>query len=515
MKKNVAGQTVAAQLIASADGSNVTTGTTTVYVLGDGGTQGAGSGTVTHEGNGLWSYVPTQAETNYDHVAFTFTNSSAITTTVQVYPSFPQTVDNATNITAIKTKTDFLPSATAGAAGGVFIAGTNAPVTITGSGDALTLSSTGGNGRGIYASGNGTGAGIRASGGATGDGITAISTAGNGISASSTSGRGISATGGTNNHGIYAAGTGTGSGLTTAGGLTGHGIYAAGGGTSGNGITATGLTSGHGMSLQGTGSSKHGLYAGGGASGTSDGIYATAGSGGVDIRGNITGNLTGTVSGIAGTITTLDALNTSLSSTHGAGSWETATGFSTLTTGDIPTTAQIADAVWDEALSGHATAGSTGAALSASGGASDPLLNTVPGSYASGTAGHALGRIGSARVTATSPVATGGDVTVTYGDDYYAADGRALDWTGTSTNIWPDLTSATITVYVDDGNLTITGSVVTPTGTQKVRCQPTAIETATLTPGVYDFDVKAALASSAHVVTLVRGKWTVTDSESV
>lgn len=58
-----------------------------------------------------------------------------------------------------------------------------------------------------------------------------------------------------------------------------------------------------------------------------------------------------------------------------------------------PAVADVADAVWDEALSGHATAGSAGAALSAAGGAADPLLNTVPGSYASGTAGAALGKV--------------------------------------------------------------------------------------------------------------------------
>lgn len=45
-----------------------------------------------------------------------------------------------TNISAIKTKTDYLPSATAGAAGGVFIAGTNAATTIT---TALTTTFTG------------------------------------------------------------------------------------------------------------------------------------------------------------------------------------------------------------------------------------------------------------------------------------------------------------------------------------------------------------------------------------
>lgn len=143
MKKNVGSQVVGAQLNSKTDGSAVTTGTTTVYVTGDGGTQATGSvgsGAATHEGQGFWTYVPAQAETNYDHVAFTFTNTNAVAATVQIYPSFPQTVDNATNISAIKTKTDFLPSATAGSNGGVFIAGTNAATTIT---TALTTTFTG------------------------------------------------------------------------------------------------------------------------------------------------------------------------------------------------------------------------------------------------------------------------------------------------------------------------------------------------------------------------------------
>lgn len=93
MKKNVASQVVGAQLNSATDGSAVTTGTTTVYVTGDGGTQASG-GTATHEGNGFWTFLPSQANTNYDHVAFTFVNSSAITVTVQCYTTFPQTGDS-------------------------------------------------------------------------------------------------------------------------------------------------------------------------------------------------------------------------------------------------------------------------------------------------------------------------------------------------------------------------------------------------------------------------------------
>lgn len=101
MKKNVASQVVVAQMINRTDGSPVTSGTTTVYVLGDGGTQATGSvasGAATHEGHGCWSYAPAQAETNYAHVAFTFENSTAINATVQIYTSFPQTADAPTAI---------------------------------------------------------------------------------------------------------------------------------------------------------------------------------------------------------------------------------------------------------------------------------------------------------------------------------------------------------------------------------------------------------------------------------
>lgn len=103
MKKNTASQIVGAQLNSKTDGSAVTSGTTTVYVTGDGGTQAAGSvgsGACTHEGQGFWTYAPAQAETNYDHVAFTFVNTSAVNATVQVYPSFPQTGDSFARIGA-------------------------------------------------------------------------------------------------------------------------------------------------------------------------------------------------------------------------------------------------------------------------------------------------------------------------------------------------------------------------------------------------------------------------------
>jgi len=99
------------------------------------------------------------------------------------------------------------------------------------SGDALTLSSTGGNGNGLNASGNGSGDGIHAVAGATGRGIHAQGGA--------TSGAGINATGsGGNANGITANGNGSGHGIAATGGATGDGVHGLGGATSGAGVVA-------------------------------------------------------------------------------------------------------------------------------------------------------------------------------------------------------------------------------------------------------------------------------------
>jgi hypothetical protein len=76
-------------MITAADGTAFT-GSVTVAVTGDGGTQATGSvgsGACTHEGGGFHTYAPAQAETNYSHVAFTFSGTGAIPVTVQVYPN--------------------------------------------------------------------------------------------------------------------------------------------------------------------------------------------------------------------------------------------------------------------------------------------------------------------------------------------------------------------------------------------------------------------------------------------
>jgi len=175
-------------------------------------------------------------------------------------------------------------------------------------------------------------------------------------------------------------------------------------------------------------------------------------------------------------------------------------------TSDIPSAASVSDAVWDELLSGHVVAGSAGAYLAASGAGGDPLLNTVPGSYPSGSAGDALGRIGSGQITTVSPVAQDGAVETVQGDDYDNTHGRALDWTDDSA-AWPELTSATIAVVIGRA-LELVGSVVTATGaSKKVRVELTDVQSAAIRVGVHRFQVIATL-SDDDVITLVEANWT-------
>ena len=60
------------------------------------------------------------------------------------------------------------------------------------------------------------------------------------------------------------------------------------------------------------------------------------------------------------------------------------------TGGSAPSAADIADAVWNEAISGHLGAGSTGAALNAAGSAGDPWTTELPGSYTGTQAGKVI-----------------------------------------------------------------------------------------------------------------------------
>lgn len=168
----------------------------------------------------------------------------------------------------------------------------------------------------------------------------------------------------------------------------------------------------------------------------------------------------------------------------------------TLTAGVDLSAAAIA-AVWDALTATLTTAGSIGKylvdQLAVVGG--DPLMNTVPGDYPSGSAGAALGRIGSGIVQYVSPLSEDGTrMDVKRGDDYLAEDARAFTWTD-GENMWMDpLASATFTARIG-GVITLTKpcivSVATGAGKQ-VQLELTAEETAALELGMpaYRFDVE-------------------------
>jgi len=94
------------------------------------------------------------------------------------------------------------------------------------------------------------------------------------------------------------------------------------------------------------------------------------------VAGNVDGNVSGSVASVAtGGIT--------------AGSIAAdAIGASELAADAV---AEIADAVWDEAIAGHAGVGSTGEQLAAAGAAGDPWATALPGAYGAGTAGKIVG----------------------------------------------------------------------------------------------------------------------------
>lgn len=96
MRKNVAGQSVSAQLLYTDNGfayGGASPSTRVLcYVAKDGGARALGQGTspsgeCLHQGGGMFVYFPTATETNADHIAFQFevAGSQAIPVVVNVY----------------------------------------------------------------------------------------------------------------------------------------------------------------------------------------------------------------------------------------------------------------------------------------------------------------------------------------------------------------------------------------------------------------------------------------------
>jgi hypothetical protein len=374
MLKNVAGQEIGAQLIAAADGSAFT-GAVTVYVTGDGGTQGAGatsSGACAHEGNGYHSYVAAAADTNYDLIAFTFTGTGAVPVTVQVF----------TDESALATQTSVDEViATLGTPTDTDIATDIANNTLTDNDIAGAVWGA-----------------LRAS-------YTTVNTFGEYAPANVTRWLGT------------AAATPTTAGVPEVD-VT-HWIGTAAATPTTAGVPEVDVT--------------HWI-------GTAAATPTTAGVPEVDITH---------FGGVAGTFASgRPEVNTS----HLAGTaYATAIG-------------TLVDNVWDEALAGHATAGSAGAGLSAAQSAGDPWSTAIPGAYVAGTAGYIVGTNLDAAVSAAGGATAVdadivGDAYTWIGKRYRAQNivevGDNFDGT---LALKPDLNPNTTILTVD--SVSITGAAV-------------------------------------------------------
>ena len=208
--------------------------------------------------------------------------------------------------------------------------------------------------------------------------------------------------------------------------------------------------------------------------------------------------------------------------------------------GALPTAAENAGAVWDEALAGHNTPGSTGAALAAAGTAGDPWSTELPGAYGAGTAGKALSDIledtgttlpglitglSGATVTVVSSV-DGGTVTVYVADTWrFTVASDQLDLADYETlglvvkrNARQGDTQALLYLRTDTGLIRMDGAAPVSSGNgslTKTATSFTAVvhvtETQNLAPGGYTWWLKGldTTPTPDEAVTLATGEFVV------
>lgn len=113
-----------------------------------------------------------------------------------------------------------------------------------------------------------------------------------------------------------------------------------------------------------------------------------------------------------------------------------------------PTVGAIADQVWDETLTDHLGAGSTGSALNSAGSAGDPWGTALPGAYSAGSAGYIVGTNVDALISSrTKPADTQAAVTLVATTTNLTNAPTAGDFTSTMKT---SLNNATPSVTVSD-----------------------------------------------------------------
>lgn len=184
-----------------------------------------------------------------------------------------------------------------------------------------------------------------------------------------------------------------------------------------------------------------------------------------------------------------------------------------------PTAAQVASATWDEALSGHTTAGTTGKKLGDIPTTSSGLTAADVWTYTTRTlTAFDFGT----DITVSNPVATDGDLTIVPGTAYKASP-HSLGLSFVYASALPDLTGATPTLRIYDGDTVVTDGVITlaiagtvsgaGTASQTLSFDLTAAQTALLTRIGADayqhhVDVVWAADSPAQPYRLIEGSVT-------
>jgi len=266
----------------------------------------------------------------------------------------------------------------------------------------------------------------------------------------------------------------------------------------------------------------------------SDGL-ALVTSWAVGITGNITGNLSGSVGSISGVTFPTNFGSMVINAANGhtaavvhsvqagaytsaafAANWLTASGLAS------DAVAEIADGVWDEATSGHTTAGTTGKALIDSGAAGNPWSTDLSTGYSGTQAGNILNSVKSqadliqagGTVNVTSPVTATGQLTspLIIGDDYLAANGRRFRWTVALPSGYVIATSTARfgMRYEDDegvNEFVATGTVTDATGGNVYLDFDVAkTVTGTLRPGWYEWSVEIVSAAGVEITRVKSGK---------
>ena len=199
-----------------------------------------------------------------------------------------------------------------------------------------------------------------------------------------------------------------------------------------------------------------------------------------------------------------------------AANWLTAAGLAS------DAVAEIADGVWDEATSGHTTAGTTGKALIDSGAAGNPWSTDLVTGYSGTQAGNILNSVKSqadliqagGTVNVTTPVTATGQLAspLIIGDDYLATNGRRFRWTVAFPSGYVIATSTARfgMRYEDDegvNSFIATGTVADATGGNVyLDFDVSKTVTGTLRPGWYEWSVEIVSATGVEITRVKSGK---------